>query len=94
MFKHRSTLYFVLYEIFIFNICIAELFFAVNSYHFENYKGSTIITSNKIKTESVENIYEDEKKETKIIKKIIYLKKPEITSEESDDADVIWYQEK
>jgi len=92
MFKHRSTLYFVLYEIFIFNICIAELFSAVNSYHFENYK-EPIIYSNKIKTQSVENIYE-EKKQIKIIKKITYLKKPEITSEESDDADVIWYQEK
>lgn len=92
MFKHRSTFYFIIYEIFLFVICLTELFWAIkihadrNEMWIEELKKEQIIRKEEV-------LLKEEKKETKSIEKIDYIKKPEITSTEYDDADVIWYEE-
>lgn len=92
MFNHRSTFYFIIYEIFLFVICLTELFWAIqihadrNEMWMEELKEEQIIRKEEVRLK-------EEKQEIKQIEKIDYLKKPEITSAEYEDADVIWYEE-
>lgn len=92
MFKHRSTFYFIIYEIFLFAICLIELFWAIQIHADRNEMWIEELKEEQI--EKQEFFIKKEKKEIKPIEKIDYLKKPEITSVENDDADVIWYEEK
>lgn len=91
MFNHRSTFYFIIYEIFLFAICLTELFGAIQIHADRNEMWMEELKEEKIKKHEV--FLKEEKKEIKPIEKIDYLKKPEITSAEYEDADVIWYEE-
>ena len=85
MCKHKETCNFILYEILLFFFCLYQISISFNK------KIEAKEIKNEIKISIKKETIEEQKKEKNIKRK--FLTKPQITSYETEDADVIWYED-